>query len=159
MLRKNPRRFDPLASPFPSSPPPRPRPLALTLPKTSIPLHLPLLASILTDLDEGNSPIVLADYFFDAIFVMDTCLQFYLPFVDEATGTVVTDKKAIKDRYVRSWSFYISVVACLPILNIIPTAMNVDVGIPRELINLLRMSRVLHFMPAFKELKFYMNKR
>ncbi|GMH59726.1 hypothetical protein TrST_g1578 [Triparma strigata] len=118
----------------------------------------PFRISILTDLDEGNSPIVLADYFFDAIFVMDTCLQFYLPFVDEATGTVVTDKKAIKDRYVRSWSFYISVVACLPILNIIPTAMNVDVGIPRELINLLRMSRVLHFMPAFKELKFYMNK-
>ena len=86
-------------------------------------------------------------------------LQFYLPFIDEATGSVVTDAKAIKAKYVGSWSLYINVAACLPILNLIPTALNTETGIPRETINLLRMIRVLHFMPAFRELKYWIGRR
>ena len=72
----------------PANTPPSPSP---TLPLCP-PLQ-PLRISILTYLTDASSPIVLADYFFDAIFVVDTVLQFYLPFIDEATGTVVTDPK------------------------------------------------------------------
>lgn len=58
-----------------------------------------------------------------------------------------------------SWSLYINIAACLPILNLIPTALKKDTGIPREWVNLLRMIRVLHFMPAFRELKRYCSRK
>ena len=115
----------------------------------------PLRLSILVDLEE-DSPVVLADYFFDAIFVVDTIMYFFFPFIDEATGRVVTDPKIIRARYRKSWRFYINVAACLPILNILFDQLDFETY--REYVNLLRIIRVLHFMTFFGVLKTYMGR-
>ena len=93
------------------------------------------------------STIVLADYLFDAIFVVDTIFYLYFPFIDEATGNIVTDRKIIRAKYRKSWTFVINVAACLPILMVIPTMAGFEEdAIPRDSVNMLRMVSALpHF--------------
>ena len=63
------------------------------------------------------SDIVNADIAFDIIFVIDTLVHFYLPYVDEDTGQVVTDKSLIRKKYYESSRFRINAITCIPILK------------------------------------------
>ena len=67
----------------------------------------------------GRTPTVLinADVVFDFIFVIDTLLHFYRPYIDEDTGQSVDNTKQIAAKYRGSISFYINIIACIPILK------------------------------------------
>lgn len=108
-------------------------------------------------LDRTPRGIVDADIVFDFIFVVDTILNFFIPYTDETTGEVITDPKAIRQRYTGSVNFFINVIACIPILKT-PISLFLDSGSQRILVtnfNILRMIRVLHFPSQFQQLKRY----
>ena len=108
-------------------------------------------------LDRTPQGIIDADIVFDFIFVIDTCLSFFIPFSDENTGKIITDLKAIRNRYTGSVNFFINVIACVPILKT-PISLFLDNKSQQILVtnfNILRMVRVLHFPSQFQELKRY----
>ena len=102
------------------------------------------------------SDIVNADIAFDIIFVIDTLVHFYLPYVDEDTGQVVTDKSLIRKKYYESSRFRINAITCIPILKFFLSALN-DNSRYDEVIYIfclvIRMLRTVHFSSQFKELK------
>ncbi|KAL9183699.1 hypothetical protein ACHAXT_004555 [Thalassiosira profunda] len=105
----------------------------------------------------GTTPqaLVSLDVVFDFIFVADTLLRFYRPYVDEQTGQIVMDRQLIRARYRRSWTFVINAVACVPILKlpISPYLSAEQLTTMLTYFNVLRMVRVLHLPGQFQELK------
>lgn len=99
--------------------------------------------------------LVSLDVVFDFIFVADTLLRFYLPYVDENTGQIVVDPYLIKIKYRESWAFWINSVACVPIVKL-PLQPFLTAGQQAALLtyfNVLRMVRVLHLPGQFYQLK------
>mmetsp|Transcript_31519 Transcript_31519/g.45922 ORF Transcript_31519/g.45922 Transcript_31519/m.45922 type:complete len:2273 (-) Transcript_31519:792-7610(-) len=99
--------------------------------------------------------LINADIAFDVLFVVDTMVHFYLPYVDGETGQTITDLKRIRKKYFGSVTFYINVIACIPILKIPLSA--IFTSEQQHLLvtnfNIMRMIRVLHFQSQFRELK------
>lgn len=99
--------------------------------------------------------LISLDVVFDFIFVADTVLRFYLPFVDENTGQIVLDPYLIKTKYRESWTFWINSIACIPIVKL-PLQPFLSLGQQTALLtyfNVLRMIRVLHLPGQFYQLK------
>lgn len=99
--------------------------------------------------------LVYADVVFDFIFVIDTVLHFYRPFVDPNTGQIVADLTTLRRRYLRSATFYVNVVACIPILKtpISPFLGKAAQEVVMTYFNVLRMVRIFHLPSQFQELK------
>lgn len=105
--------------------------------------------------DSTPQVLVSFDVFFDFVFVADTILRFFRPYVDENTGQVVMDPHLIRSKYLGSFTFYINAIACLPIIKI-PMSLFLSVSQQNTLLtyfNVLRMIRVLHLPGQFQELK------
>lgn len=99
--------------------------------------------------------LVATDIALDLIFVIDTILHFYFPFVDKDTGQVVMSIKEIRSKYRGSLTFYINSIACIPILKT-PLSPLLDAKTNILLstnFNVLRMIRILHFPSQFDEIK------
>ena len=105
--------------------------------------------------DRTPGVLVSLDVLFDFIFVGDTLLRFYRPYVDENTGEVVTDPQLIRKKYQRSATFYVNAIACVPILKlpISPFLDGAQLSTLLTYFNVLRMVRVLHLPGQFSELK------
>ena len=99
--------------------------------------------------------LVSLDAVFDVIFVADTVLHFYLPYVDENTGHIVLDPYLIKARYRESWTFWINSIACIPIVKLpLQPFLNLDQqNTLLTYFNVLRLVRVLHLPGQFYQLK------
>lgn len=105
--------------------------------------------------DSTPQSLVYADVAFDFIFVVDTILHFYRPYVDPNTGQIVADLATLRKRYLRSATFYVNVIACIPILK---TPLSPFLGKAAQegimtYFNVLRMVRILHLPSQFQELK------
>ena len=99
--------------------------------------------------------LISLDAVFDVIFVADTVLHFYLPYVDENTGQIVLDPYLIKTRYRESWTFWINSIACIPIVKL-PLQPFLSLDQQNALLtyfNVLRLVRVLHLPGQFYQLK------
>lgn len=104
------------------------------------------------------SLLVSADIALDVIFVFDTALHFFRPYVDKDTGRTVTNLKQIRRKYIRSFAFKMNVIACLPVLKT-PLAPFLDPGTNVALstnFNVLRMIRIYQFPTQFEELKTFL---
>ena len=107
------------------------------------------------------SALISADVALDVIFVFDTTLHFFRPYIDKSTGQTITNLKQIRTKYVRSIAFFTNVLACIPILKT-PLAPLLD---PKTNItlstnfNILRMIRISHFPAQFEELKVFLNRK
>jgi len=107
--------------------------------------------------DRTPQGVIEADIVFDFIFLIDTILSFFIPYTDENTGEIITDPKAIRQKYAGSFNFFINVIACIPILKS-PISYFLNSEAQTVLVtnfNILRMIRVLHFQSQFQELKRY----
>jgi len=105
--------------------------------------------------DKTPQILISLDVVFDFIFVADTILRFYRPYVDENTGQIVMDPQLISAKYRGSLTFFINAVACIPITKL-PISPFLSVGQQITLgtyFNVLRMIRVLHLPEQFQELK------
>lgn len=105
--------------------------------------------------DKTPQVLISLDVVFDFIFVADTILRFYRPYVDENTGQVVMDRHLISMKYRVSPTFFINAVACIPIIKLpISPLLSADQQIATlTYFNVLRMIRVLHLPGQFQELK------
>ena len=105
--------------------------------------------------DSTPQSLVYADVVFDFIFVIDTVLHFYRPYADPHTGQIVTDLTALRKRYLRSATFYVNVIACIPILKtpLSPFLGKAAQEVVMTYFNVLRMIRILHLPSQFQELK------
>ncbi|KAL7553159.1 hypothetical protein ACHAWF_016401 [Thalassiosira exigua] len=105
--------------------------------------------------DTTPQVLISLDVVFDFIFVADTILRFYRPYVDENTGLIVTDPHLIRVKYRGSLTFIINAVACIPIIKlpISPFLSSAQQAIMLTYFNVLRMIRVLHLPGQFQELK------
>ena len=105
--------------------------------------------------DSTPQSLVYADAVFDFIFVLDTVLHFYRPYVDPNTGQIVTDLKSLRKRYLGSVTFYINAIACIPILKtpLSPFLGKAVQDLVMTYFNVLRMVRILHLPSQFQELK------
>ena len=110
--------------------------------------------------DRTPKALVSLDVLFDFIFVGDTLLRFYRPYIDENTGEVVTDPRLIRKKYRRSATFYVNAIACVPILKlpISPFLDGVQLSTLLTYLNVLRMIRVLHLPAQFFELKRFLER-
>lgn len=111
----------------------------------------------------GTTPqaLISLDVLFDFIFVADTILRFYRPYVDENTGEIVMDPQLIRAKYRGSLTFIINAVACIPIIKLpISPLLNADQQIIiNTYFNVLRMIRVLHLPDQFQELKKFQERK
>eukprot|EP00956_Cyclotella_meneghiniana_P038368 scaffold153007_cov66-Cyclotella_meneghiniana.AAC.1 len=99
--------------------------------------------------------LVSLDIVFDFIFVADTLLRCYMPYVDENTGQIVLDPYLIRMKYRESWTFWINIIACIPIvkLPLTPFLSRDQQNALLTYFNVLRMIRVLHLPGQFYQLK------
>jgi hypothetical protein len=94
-----------------------------------------------------------ADFIVDILFWFDTALNFFFAFEDEETKTIVTNRAAIRAKFLRSSAFIINVVACTqPFFTILTCSILPSRNI-LVLLQLPRMLRILLFMPQFNTLK------
>ena len=115
----------------------------------------PIRIFIMSGHDSTPQALVSLDVVFDFIFVADTILRFYRPYVDGNTGQIVMDPQLIRSKYMGSFSFYINAIACIPIIKL-PISQVLSVDQQTSLLtyfNVLRMIRVLHLPGQFQELK------
>lgn len=105
--------------------------------------------------------LISLDVVFDFIFVADTILRFYRPYVDENTGQVVMDPHLIRTKYRGSFTFWVNVIACIPIVKIpiSPLLTGTQQNTLHTYFNVLRMIRVLHLPGQFQELKQYLGRK
>eukprot|EP01082_Thalassiosira_pseudonana_P003505 g3365.t1 g3365 contig12:1931331-1931819(+) len=96
--------------------------------------------------------LISLDVVFDFIFVADTILRFYRPYVDENTGQVVMDPHLIRTKYRGSFTFWVNVIACIPIVKIpiSPLLTGTQQNTLHTYFNVLRMIRVLHLPGQFQ---------
>lgn len=114
-------------------------------------------------LDMQTTPLVLIyiDIGLDVIFVIDTLLQFFRPYVDKDTGRIVTSLPQIRAKYMSSGTFYLNIIACIPILKV-PISPMFDEETNLVLstnFNILRMIRVLHFPSQFQDFKMFLSQK
>lgn len=105
--------------------------------------------------DSTPSSLIHVDVAFDFVFAIDTILHFYRPYVDTNTGETVADLRAMREKYLRSATFYINAIACIPLLkaplsSVLRRQVLENVTI---YFNVLRMVRILHLPSQFQELK------
>lgn len=115
----------------------------------------PIRIFIMSGHDSTPQALVSLDVGFDFVFVADTILRFYRPYVDGNTGQIVIDPQLIRSKYMGSVSFYINSIACIPIIKL-PISQVLSVNQQTSLLtyfNVLRMIRVLHLPEQFQELK------
>ena len=105
--------------------------------------------------DSTPQLLISLDIVFDFIFVADTILRFYRPYVDENTGQIVMDQHLIRMKYRGSFTFYINAIACIPIIKLpLSPFLSVEqMTAMHTYFNVLRMIRVLHLPEQFQELK------
>eukprot|EP00939_MAST-03C_sp_MAST-3C-sp1_P000227 g227.t1 len=85
----------------------------------------------------------------DTGFIMDTVLQFYLPFVDNR-GTVCKSRKAIAKHYVQTW-FVIDIISLLP-FDIITVVANKD-GSESSNLSAFKIVRIVRLLRILKLLR------
>lgn len=105
--------------------------------------------------------LISADVALDIIFVVDTLLHFFRPYIDTDTGQVVTNLKKIRSKYAASMAFYMNVLACIPILKTpLAPLLNDETNVALSTnFNILRMIRILHFPEQFEELKSFLSRK
>lgn len=111
--------------------------------------------------DKMPEVLISLDVMFDLIFVADTILRFFLPYIDEDSGQVVLDPETIWSKYRGSMTFYVNMIACIPIINLpISPYLNADQQIATSnYLNILRMIRVQHIPGQFQELKRFLQRK
>ncbi|KAL7466716.1 hypothetical protein ACHAXS_007001 [Conticribra weissflogii] len=99
--------------------------------------------------------LVSLDVLFDFIFVADTIIRFFRPYIDENSGEIVMDQRMIAIQYRGSFTFFINLIACIPILKLPlhPILNPNQLDVMNTYFNVLRMIRVLHLPDQFQELK------
>ena len=108
--------------------------------------------------DRTPSILVSADIALDVIFVFDTALHFFRPYVDKDTGRTITNLKQIQRKYIRSFAFKMNLIVCLPVLKT-PLApfLNPESNVALSTnFNILRMIRIYQFPAQFQELKAFL---
>ena len=115
----------------------------------------PIRIFIMYGHDSTPEALISLDAVFDFVFVADTVLRFYRPYVDENTGQIVMDPQLIRSKYMGSFTFYINTIACVPIIKLPISELLSDNQQTSLLIyfNVFRMIRVLHLPEQFQELK------
>ena len=105
--------------------------------------------------------LISMDVVFDFIFVADTILRFFRPYVDENTGQVEMDPQTIRAKYRGSLTFFINAVSCIPIVKLpISPFLSADQQISTyTYFNVLRMFRALHIPGQFQELKQFLERK
>lgn len=104
--------------------------------------------------------LISADIALDVIFVFDTALHFFRPYVEKDTGRTVTNLKQIRTKYMNSFAFMMNVVACIPVLKtplapLLSRERNITLSTN---FNILRMIRIFHFPSQFDELKMFLER-
>jgi hypothetical protein len=99
--------------------------------------------------------IFTVDTVLDIFFVLATVLQFFLYYVDDDTGEIITGQREIRARTLSSASFYINATACLPLL-LKPILSRVLDDTSRDglvSVYVLRLIRIYGFPSQFDQLK------
>ncbi len=111
--------------------------------------------------DRTPTALVSADIALDVIFLFDTILHFFRPYIDKDTRRVVKSPRLIRSKYLRSFTFYTNAIACIPILKTpLAPLLNPETNIALSTnFNILRMIRILHFPDQFDELKQYLSRK
>ena len=120
------------------------------------PIRLFVVGSVRTP-----SLLISIDIALDFVFMIDTILNFYRPFIDKDTRKVVTDQVQIKARYLHSFAFYTNSIACTPILKTILSPLfdtNTNIALSTNF-NIVRMIRIFHFPAQFEELKTFLSRK
>jgi CRP-like cAMP-binding protein len=115
----------------------------------------PIRIFIMSGHDSTPQALISLDVVFDFIFVADTILRFYRPYVDGNTGQIIMDPQLIRSKYMGSFTFYINSIACIPITKL-PISLFLSAEQQGSLLtyfNVFRMIRVLHLPGQFQELK------
>ena len=120
------------------------------------PIRLFILGADLTPVG-----LISIDIALDFIFVIDALLVFYRPYIDKDTGRIVTNLQQIRSKYLASSSFYLNIIACIPILKgpISPLFDKETNLMLSTNFNVLRMIRILHFQSQFKDLKMLLSQK
>lgn len=102
--------------------------------------------------DQTSDSWVIADTFFDLIFITDIVLNFLTAYEDE-NGELVTEKKKIFKTYIKSW-FIIDLISSIPI-TLISRFLN-DSGLNNmKLIKLSRLPRLYRLLRLIKLMRLY----
>eukprot|EP00986_Skeletonema_menzelii_P012282 scaffold6715_cov139-Skeletonema_menzelii.AAC.3 len=115
----------------------------------------PIRIFIMSGQDSTPQALISLDVVFDFIFVADTILRFYRPYIDGNTGQIIMDTQLIRSKYMGSFTFYINAIACIPITKL-PISLFLSADQQSSLLtyfNVFRMIRVLHLPEQFQELK------
>jgi len=115
----------------------------------------PIRIFIMSGHDSTPQALISLDVVFDFVFVADTILRFYRPYVDGNTGQIVMDQQLIRSKYMGSFTLYINAIACIPIIKL-PISLLLSANQQTSLLtyfNVFRMIRVLHLPEQFQELK------
>ncbi|KAL3790747.1 hypothetical protein HJC23_010026 [Cyclotella cryptica] len=99
--------------------------------------------------------LVIFDIVIDFIFVADTFLRFYRPYSDEKTGEIVMDPVLIRTKYIGSYTFWINIIACIPIVKLWITPL-LHANQHKSILGyfgILRMIRVMHLPELFYQFK------
>lgn len=107
------------------------------------------------------SALISIDIGLDFIFVIDALLLFYRPYIDKDTSRIVTNLQQIRSKYLSSNSFYLNMIACIPILKgpISPLFDKETNLMLSTNFNILRMIRILHFQSQFKDFKMVLSRK
>lgn len=115
----------------------------------------PIRIFIMSGHDSTPQALISLDVVFDFVFVADTILRFYRPYVDANTGQIIMDPQLIRSKYIGSFTLYINAIACIPIIKL-PISLLLNANQQTSLLtyfNVFRMIRVLHLPGQFQELK------
>lgn len=122
---------------------------------------LPPVRLFVIGFERTPTALISIDVVLDFVFMIDTILNFYRPFIDKDTMKVVKDITQIRKRYLNSFAFYTNTIACIPILKTL-LAPFLHVKTNRLLStnsNILRMIRIFHFPAQFHELKVFLSRK
>ena len=113
------------------------------------------------DLESTPASLIFIDIALDVVFVIDVVLLFFRPHIDNETGRMVTNLHQIKTKCLSSGTFYLNLIACIPILKA-PLSPLLDDQSNLTLstnFNILRMIRILHFPSQFSDLKNHLSRK
>ncbi len=112
------------------------------------------------DLDSTPGALIITDFALDVVFVIDVVLLFFRPHIDNETGRMVTNLHQIRTKCLSSGTFYLNLIACIPILKgpLSPMLDEETNLIVSTNFNILRMTRILHFPSQFNDLKNYLSR-
>lgn len=58
--------------------------------------------------------IVVVGYIIDLCFIVDLCLNFFTAYIKKKTKLPVNNMKKIARKYVKTWRFYVDLLASIP---------------------------------------------